>query len=138
MPAPSTGRVGAVVSGRTWRRIIITKRGIYSPSERGGNSHDPRPTTILSLAVPANSLRTRRRTSQGPPKFQERNSVLKNGRRSGVTPRLRTAPVCKWNPVPFVNGRCFFKPRENIPRQVPFANGCSHMQTEDAPICKRM
>jgi len=36
-----TSRVSAVVSGRTWRRIIITKRGIYSPSERGGNSHDP-------------------------------------------------------------------------------------------------
>jgi len=36
------------------------------------------------LAVPANSPRTRLRTGQGPPKFQERNSVLKNGRPSGT------------------------------------------------------
>jgi hypothetical protein len=49
----STGRVGAVVSGRTWCRIIITKRkrGIYSPSERGGNSHGPvRPTIDDTLS----------------------------------------------------------------------------------------
>ena len=46
-----TSRVSAVVSGRTWRRIIITKRGIYSPSERGGNSHDPvRPTIDDTLS----------------------------------------------------------------------------------------
>ena len=39
---------------------------------------------LLGIGRSRKLSETRRRTGQGPPKFQERISVLKNGRRSGT------------------------------------------------------